>query len=160
MAYVPLLYLLIGVLYVALRVRTGDRRARDAVEAAIMIVFWPMHVVASDPPAPFVAEDTPLARVEGWLDRLHGRDEGVGNGDDGVSGLDAGRHQGEAHGVGSVPDADAIRTSAPCRELSLETLHLGTADKGCGTQRFAEGLYQFLLEKPVRRLQIQKRHWG
>lgn len=75
MFFVPLLYLSVGVGYVTLRVRTGDRRARDLVEALIMIVFWPMHVVASDPPAPFVAEDTPLARVERWLDRLQGRDE-------------------------------------------------------------------------------------
>jgi hypothetical protein len=48
MLLVPLLYLLIGLWYVSRRTR--DERT-GVIDAAIMIVFWPMHVVASDPAA-------------------------------------------------------------------------------------------------------------
>lgn len=68
MLFVPLLYSLVGLLYWSVRRRSGDRM--DAVSAAIMIVFWPMHVVTSDPPRPAPAEDHPMARLEAWLGRL------------------------------------------------------------------------------------------
>ncbi len=69
MLVVPLLYLLIGLLYGALRQQREP--TRDVVSALIMILFWPMHVITSAPPVH--AAIGALEAIDHWTERLRGR---------------------------------------------------------------------------------------
>ena len=71
MLLVPLLYMGFGLFYLMLRVRAGDPRSKDVVEAAIIVLFWPMHVISADAPVGY-PEDDPVARLEHWLRALPG----------------------------------------------------------------------------------------
>jgi hypothetical protein len=72
MLAVPLLYLLFGALYALLH----ERRRRDALDAAICVLFWPMHVIAAAPPSPRAVR-SPLDRLDAAIARLSDRGEDV-----------------------------------------------------------------------------------
>jgi hypothetical protein len=69
MLVVPLLYLLVGLSYAALRQQR--ERVSDVVTWLIMIMFWPMHVISTEP-ALHVSPCT-LDTIDHWIERLRGR---------------------------------------------------------------------------------------
>jgi hypothetical protein len=68
----------------------------------------------------------------GLADRLHRRNECVGNGDHRVIAADTGRHQRKAYGVGTICHPYTVFGTAVVGELPFKRLNLCTANESSG----------------------------